>query len=301
MTVSNRVAGASIESALKRAGMLDVQNYALNESDLVNYLNDCVLEIARKYFEFDKESYYDSRTVLGTTTGKFTQPASGTITYSSTTKRLTASASTTWASTDAGKAITFFDNTSGRFFAGIIASLVSADVLEIVPFFHVPDLTSVVNVTIGDWLLSGNTIRLYGENQLMSPENLVVFDATNGTPIDVVDMKEFNLRKTMVDYTDGSEVWAWFKKSSIDIASGTEAPVLGTLSVSGYWIPPKSSAFDSPIYCPDQRLSEVEDLLVLKLLSVKTHQPIPTSTTQVELQSQSVKDKESREDVQAVR
>jgi hypothetical protein len=266
-------------------------------------LHEANLEVARAHFETDKESYYYTRPVLGSTNGKFV--AGGSLAYNASTKRVDVTGlSPTATSNDIGKIITFFDGATSpaRFFAGVITAFPVANTYEVTLYHPAPSLSAVANVTVGDWLVAGDVIMLTGDNQVLSPENMSLFDITNDYEISLVSYKEFQTRRTLTGFNASSARWAKYSKTSIELTAGSLAPALGTLRISAYWVPPKSGDFTSPIYCPDDRVSEVEDRLLNRLLSFKYKQPAQVMPVQqAELSTIQLKSKSDLEDIQKVR
>jgi hypothetical protein len=304
MVKSNVMAGTVIERALKRAQMLDIGEYKIHSSELLTLLHEGVLEVARKHFEMDKENYYEPRPMLMESNGKFA--ATGT-TYTASTKRLAADMTPIATSADIGKVVTFFDaaQTPNKFFAGMITDVdtaASPTEYEVTLFFPSPDLVNIVNVTVGAWANGGLIIPITGENQIFSAENMVLFDISNSNTVEFVDYNEFEFRMSLSQYREGDSMWARYRRSAIDIAVGTGLTVIGTMRLSAYFQPPKAGDFDSLVSIDDVRLGEVEERMVQRLLSIKSGTPLPAlDTTQAELAMIPLQDKDTKQQIEAVR
>jgi len=275
---SQFLAGHVIENALKRAGMLALQRWNLMESDLLHILHQSVLDVAKINFELHKEDFYETRTTLGSTNGKFSQ---GVFTYDASTQRLSLSGTLYPAANDfdVNKVVTFFDAASypNKFYAGIIKAFINSSppAYEIVPFFDIPSLQLIINITVGDWLPTGDVIYLTGENQILSPENLVLYDLANKDVIDIVDYVVFQRRLELDLWRNSDARWATYHKTVIRLAQGIKAPPIGTILISAYWIPHRAGDFNSPLFISDDLVPQVEERMVLKLMAIKTKQIVP--------------------------
>jgi hypothetical protein len=201
---------------------------------------------------------------------------------------------------DINKVITFFDKDNNtKFVAGVITAYISGTpkMHEITPFNPVGSITNVSNITIGDWLVSGDVITLTQGNNIFSPENISLYDTVNKTFIEMVSYKEFDYRKSMAKYQDGSTRYCRYKRTSIEFAAGSSAPTLGTLRLSGYWEPKRPGGLNSPVYASDTRLAEIEDRLCVKLTGIKLKSFVPQAdTTTVEVQTAQLRDEDTVKD-----
>lgn len=206
---------------------------------------------------------------------------------------------------DVGKVITFFDraNPAGRGFSAVISGYLTGPArYEITTFYPIVSLSRIANITVIDWLLGGDTIKLLQGNQIFSVENCVIFDVSNKTVIDIVPHEEFNRRLTMTKWLTGSTRWARYMQTQIDMTAGTSAPPRGTLQISAYWIPPRSTNLATYLHISNKRIPDVEDEVVRRLLSIKTGQPLqPRDERRTDLQELGVGDRQTIRDQSAVR
>lgn len=219
--------------------------------------------------------------------------------YDATLSRITVTMTPAGSTRDIGKVITFFEGpVDGVAYAGkVINFLTTPDRYEVALFITPPSsLAWIKNIQVIDWLPTGNVIRLIGVNEIMSPENIELFDVTNNAVIDMVPYEEFNRRLKMLLYTTGSRWWARFRNNTVELSSGSTAPALGTCRISAYWVPLPSTDLDSAIYINDKRVPATEERLISKLLSVKMEQPIPQAPVN-EKEQQEPHDRQTRSDL----
>jgi hypothetical protein len=298
--------GSIIENALMRSGMLSISGYGLSKTDLLNFVHESTIDIARKHFEMEKENYYGSRPCIQIQNGKFSTGSGAS--YDGTTSRLTYTGVTmSFAPTknDVGKVITFFNASQpNQFFAGIISAFIDSipPKHEIALFTPVPSIANVTAITIGNWLLSGDVIMLNGDNQVFSPENLSVYDMSNRIPIEMVSLEAFDYMKSMAKYQNSSHRWGRYKRTAIEFAAGDNANPVGSLMISAYWEPLRPRDYDSPVYASDVRLTEIENRLIIKLLSIKNKTFVNEQDfTPVEVQTEQLDDKATKEAENRVR
>jgi len=291
--------GVIIENALMRSDMEAISGYGISEANLFNLFHESTVDIAKKHFETDKENYYESRPIIQIQNGKFSTGSGAS--YDVSTSRLTLSITMSIAPTknDEGKIITFFNAAQvSQFFAGIITAFIDGAPAqyEIALFNPLPSVANVTAITVGSWLLTGSTITFNGNNQIFSPENLSVYDTTNRLGIEMVSLEKFDYMKSMARYQQSSHRWGRYKRSSVEFAAGDNAPPLGPVVVSAYWQPQRPGDFNSPVYASDLRLTEIENRLIVKLLSIKNRSFVPEQDfTAVEIQTKQLEDAQSRE------
>lgn len=295
--------GTIIISCLRKAQMLAHGKYSLSETDLLNILSNNIRRVAIRDFENSKEQFYEARPVASRTNGKFGE---GPGSYASLTNILSIDMTPAGSIADVGKVITFFDTTTTprRCFPGTIVAFTAGNPgqYQIVPIFNTPDLASIADVTVLDWLIGdANSIRILPPNEILSPENIVVFDVSNKKVIDIVDYAEFERRKKMDIYLNGKTWWGRYRKTAIDLASGSNAPPLGTVTISAYWVPFRSVSYGGYPCISETLVPSVEDLMVQELLSIKTGQPLPSSDVERKFQERQFEDRETREDQEKVR
>ena len=271
--------GESIERVLKSLDMEAVGRYGLTEQNLLDTYHQAVLAEARATFDQNKEDYYSTRISLMLNDGKFSS-AGGTYTRS--TKRLALTMDPVADANDIGRLIYFFNaaTTPKQLLMGVITNYYagSPTQYEILPFYDVPDLASVVNVTVGP--TPTPTIALVGENRIFAPENLVIYDLLNRRPIETVSYGEFELRKSLAEYRESDSHWARYRRTAIDIANGTSAPPLGTVNLSAYFEPVIAPGYDSHPSISDKLIPGVESRFGLMLLAMKSGQPAQQSVAQ---------------------
>lgn len=300
MVQSNSRVGDVLKRGLLKAKMMNIAAYGLTATDLMQILYGCVLEVARIHFDTDKEDWYDVRYPIGSTNAK--RADEGGV-YDSSTRRLTITMSPIAAAEDVGKGISFFDLGTGNGFSATISGFVAPNIYEIALWFNVPSMDNVGHVTVLDWYSNrhGNMV-LTEHNQLFSPENLVIFDVSNSKAIDVVTPDEFERRKSQPDYSSSDQRWAMCRKSAIEFAAGTGAPVMGMLQVTGFFLPPTISYFESFIPLSDVRIGELEQRFLLGLLEIKHGQPIEKpGVMQAEMGTYQLKDRDNIKSIQTVR
>ena len=300
MVKSTTVAGTVAERALNRTGMLAIAKYGISMDNVLKLTNLSVREVAAKYFETEKEAYYDSRIILGKNNGKFC--ASG-ASWSQNTKALAVTMNPLATSSDIGKAITFFDgnSTPNQFFSGIISGFASPSTYYVNLFYQVTDLSNVVNVTVGYWLLDGTSIQLNDENQIFVPDKMALYDSLNNSTLDIVDYHEFEYRKTLNEYSNGGTAWCRYRKNMIDVFVGAAYPPLGTLVLSAYFEPDSAGDFDAQLSISEIHIGEVEDTLVNRLMAIKNHTAYNADLLQGRLAAQQIKTSETVADEQKER
>lgn len=299
MIKSSTRAGVMIINALKRADMLGVNKYGLSVQELLNLHDDTVRESFAANFEKDKFDYYETRPVQAIVNGKFGATGS----YDSALQQLTVTMTPTGSTKDIGKVVTFFDSsmTTPPGYAGLINDFIAPNIYAITLFYPIPNIPAVINVTVIDWLVTGSVIRLIPPNEIATSEHLEIVDIFNNEVIDIVSYDEFNRRATKLIYSSSTKHWARYKSNAIEFAAGSQAPALGTIRISAYWVPPRSTNFGSSVYAPDKRLGEIEERLVLKLLSRKLGRPMPeTAVRQEEMESTVLTPKYSRQEREKV-
>ena len=273
MIKSTEKSGVLIESALKKMGMLAISRYGLTIRDILAMLYRAELDVIRAHWEQDKDGYYETR--IGQDTTNFKRCASG-ASYDETTGELTATMIPTPASiNDIGKMITFFDAATGVGIMGTISGFIAGSPTKYVVVLNVPvpDLPSVESITVADTILGGDLLKLNDGNEIWAPEKLEIYDLTNDEVVLVVDNEDFNRRRELNTWKDGSTRWARYMKSAIEFSAGSEAPPIGTLKLSAYWLPPRTKSSNDTLYCSDIRLGEVERALMMALFELKTGRP----------------------------
>lgn len=294
-------AGQVIENALKRAQMLALSRFGLSVKNVLHMLDESIVAVAQAHFQTDKEMFYASKPVQGTTNGKYGATGS----YDSVTRTLTVTMTPTLSANDIGKVVTFFDSstTPKRAFAAVIEDIADGSTGYIInPYYPIPNIASALYISVLDWLLVGDVLNLTDNNQIFSPENLSLYDLSSGYTINLVSYQEFDRRKGQLMYSDGKSRWARYTGATIDFAAGSSADPLGTLMVGAYWIPPKLTSLGQSVPISDKRVPEVEDELVRRLLSIRASQPLQTiASLQGELAQAGLRDENTRGDEGKVR
>ena len=301
MVKSTEKSGSLIESALKKMGMLAISRYSLTVNDILAMLYRAELDVIRAHWEQDKDGYYETRIGQATTNAKYA--ASG-ASYNEATGELTATMSPVASVNDVGKMVTFFDVATGVGVIGTITDFVAGSPTKYVvsTFFPIPTLASVQGVTVMDTLLTGDMLRLTDGNEIWTPEKLEIYDLSNQVVIKLVPNEEFNNRKRLDVWKNGSTRWARYMKTAIEFAAGLGASQIGTLKIAAYWLPPRTKSLNDTLYCGDARLGEVERALMMSLFELKTGQPaiVPDATREEKWQER-MKSGTAREELTAVR
>lgn len=276
MILSTYKAGQIVEQGLKTVGMLAMSRFGLTVENVLDKLHQSVIDVVNAHFPDDKRNYHETRLTGGITNGKRGDLS---VAYNAATRELGAVVTPPATANDVGKLITFFDFTPAipTFHYGIIQNYISAGPKYVIQtFYDIPDLVDVRHVTVGHVLITGDVLVLGQGNELFSAEDLVVYDASNQQTIDIVDDDTFHRRLKMSTWKNGDMRWGRYKSRTIEFANGTQAPEVGTLFVSGYWVPPRPTSLADGVYVSDTRIPEVVKLFTQSLYADKVRQPVQT-------------------------
>jgi len=261
----------------------------LFESTLLSMLSSQMYEVIREYFEKDKTFYYSTKLVYPVRNGKFGLEGGS---YVKSTGKLTITISPPSSAVDIGKIVTFFDATTGNMFAGIIIDYAPgvSPAYIIDTFDDINNIASVKWVTVGDWLWSGDVILL-NKHKLITIDDLDIYDVTNSEKINIIEPCEFGIRSDGIFYRDSASRWAKIENDAIRFGSGSTAPAMGVLIISGYWLPPKIMSMDTKVPMPDIRINLLSDRLVNILLAAKKGEPMLSGAAAIEFRADAEKDK----------
>jgi hypothetical protein len=143
----------------------------------------------------------------------------------------------------------------------------------ITTFFPIPTLSNVIHVTVIDTLLNSDLLRLTGDNEIWTEDDIEIWDMVNDESISIIPPDEFRARREKDTWRTGSTRWARYMKNNIEFDAGTGAAAIGTIRVSAYWVPPRSKSLNDFVYASDTRLAEIERALMTSLFEMKTGRP----------------------------